>query len=1385
MIGLFCLTISAFAGLTACNNDEKNGKGQSSSYAQGETALYTVKYYCEKLDGSWDCIEDEIAGEVGSNVTAAVLNTVGYRLDTENPDNTLSGVVTADGELVLKAYYALQKNGITLTPTANAEISYSVNGEAKASVCYGETVILHTAVDAGYKIGAYTVTTASGKEIPVRADGSFLMPEESVSVAVSVVEDDATLYTVQHYCEKLDGNGFELYKMVRAAGKTNATVQAEPLSDSGLTEDTTQAERIAQGTVASDGSLVLKLYYTRNTFSVSVDSDSLAVQFNKQQNKYGETVELTVTDSVKTGYHVEVYVDGEKLPVTDAAVYSFTQSGKNVTVKAVEAPNDDTPYLMQYYFEGLDGEYLLYRSETHYGTTDSAVEAIEIEKIGYTLVAEDEEVRLGTVSAENMLELKLYYARNEYTVTFVDGNGTTVQESTEKYGATMPKAPKMQAKDYSYWKAENGPYNESATVTQNVTATKTAYNAVISNKTEFYAAFGATETEEGSGKYVSQTVSNGAYLLIADIDFGGDIVDLQGLGGLLEGNGYALKNITLQATNVKQQVSTALFETMSGTIRNVSFENVVFRPWTYFIMDAACGITNRSGIIACTLSGTLENVYIQGTMLGITQSYIIWPGASYKDYFPANDADGIPVAGYVAYDATGATLKNVIVDVESEYRNGGTTTVSLIAGKGTFIADNVFVIAEKNESLTARTAVRNLTPDQANVQFDTLSNLLPAITEAYDETGYCDVYYLEEKLSSNIGVLNRGCVILSETEFTISFEGETETVSVTYGEKIGALPELIADEYIDAYWTVDGRRIDSETIWRYTENKTAVAVYKDLLNFNFEEEVEYEITGNTGSVFKNKVGSGAYIPKNESTACVVEWYIGHPVNGANSLRLGINQGNINLKIKISETAKQVLGEGGSLMLYAKAFNATNNGGVMKVLGTEIPSEYNKWTEDWVKIVVRNVTVTDGYIMIDIQATQMAMYVCIDDIKIIPVGAATEYKLKFGTISEAWVTQGTAIGKLPAIETDEYTVGYWTIDGEKITEDTIYNYGADKTAAIVYQNLLITDFENETDYTTGGEAFKVVVGNGSFTPSAESTTCTVNSSVTHPVNGANSLRLGLNASTTLRIKLSGVAVDVLTNGGTVTLSAKAMLAANNGGTLTVGGTSVPAAYNAWGGEWTKIKLTNLTTDSDGYVSIAINVTQNSTYVCIDDIIVMPQFTESDLTMSFDNAVELVVDNKVWSNATIVSDGAGFDTNSNTYKGSSSSSPNGYKAAQAYDENGKALLVAAGAGPMTIKIKLTTEMLLAIKTGGSMSLQAKAMVCNKGNDGYTPHINSNGTWTSMEANIGDWSEAWQTHVWTSAQVSELLTADGYLQLKFHPQQANLIYFLIDDIKITPAA
>jgi hypothetical protein len=84
-------------------------------------------------------------------------------------------------------------------------------------------------------------------------------------------------------------------------------------------------------------------------------------------------------------------------------------------------------------------------------------------------------------------------------------------------------------------------YSANSTVDRDMVVVKKKFTQPITTKEEFYQAFGLQMNSDGIYQ-TSQTVM-GSFVLMSHIDFGGDCINIKGFSGVLEGNGYSLRNI--------------------------------------------------------------------------------------------------------------------------------------------------------------------------------------------------------------------------------------------------------------------------------------------------------------------------------------------------------------------------------------------------------------------------------------------------------------------------------------------------------------------------------------------------------------------------------------------------------------------------------------------------------------------------------------------------------------------------------------------------------------------------------------------------------------------------------------------------------------------------
>lgn len=243
---------------------------------------------------------------------------------------------------------------------------------------------------------------------------------------------------------------------------------------------------------------------------------------------------------------------------------------------------------------------------------------------------------------------------------------------------------------------------------------------------------------------------------------------------------------------------------------------------------------------------------------------------------------------------------------------------------------------------------------------------------------------------------------------------ETTEMTVTAGSAIGTLPEVPVKEGYEGYWTIDGEKITADTIYNYGANKTAVAEYKVAYTLTFRLN-DYDMASTTDWAYNTPTANedgGVTMTRDTSVAT------GTPVNYAPKKEYELEVGKtyiVRFKLKCDNT-------------YIN-------------LGTEPGYDwfFNGWYSNstYVEYIKEFTPTKGGSQRLIFQLTAGGGNISVKDFYL--------YEQ-----SEMTVTAGSAIGTLPEVPAKDGYNGYWTIDGEKITADTVYDYNADKIAVAAYK-----------------------------------------------------------------------------------------------------------------------------------------------------------------------------------------------------------------------------------------------------------------------------------------------------------------------------------------------
>lgn len=147
--------------------------------------------------------------------------------------------------------------------------------------------------------------------------------------------------------------------------------------------------------------------------------------------------------------------------------------------------NTNTAYTVKHWQQNLENnEYTLFETQNLTGTTDTEVTPAVKNYTGFTAPS----TQTKTIAADGSMEIAYHYTRNTYTITWVDGNGTTIEtDEAVKYGATpvYTGATPTKAEDDDYTYTFNDTWSPAITsVTRD--ATYTAQFNAVSKETGFY-----------------------------------------------------------------------------------------------------------------------------------------------------------------------------------------------------------------------------------------------------------------------------------------------------------------------------------------------------------------------------------------------------------------------------------------------------------------------------------------------------------------------------------------------------------------------------------------------------------------------------------------------------------------------------------------------------------------------------------------------------------------------------------------------------------------------------------------------------------------------------------------------------------------------------------
>lgn len=256
------------------------------------------------------------------------------------------------------------------------------------------------------------------------------MGVEDITFAAQFEEASGIAYTVEVYTMDVNGN-YGAAETKTLYGTTDAEVTADTTAAEGFTFDESAAN-VVSGTVAADGSLVLKVYFARNQYKLTVDGAESEVY-------YGAALDIATPAAREgytfTGWNVDVPAT---MPASDLTLVSqwsendADYTAYNAAVAAAQAKKAETDY-----------------DKTYTAESRAALDAALAEKVSGKKYSEQSVVDAATAAindAVKALELMTYTA-NFYV------NGQLYKAVTAKVGEQIiaPKDPSVDGYNFNGW----------------------------------------------------------------------------------------------------------------------------------------------------------------------------------------------------------------------------------------------------------------------------------------------------------------------------------------------------------------------------------------------------------------------------------------------------------------------------------------------------------------------------------------------------------------------------------------------------------------------------------------------------------------------------------------------------------------------------------------------------------------------------------------------------------------------------------------------------------------------------------------------------------------------------------------------------------------------
>lgn len=354
-------------------------------------------------------------------------------------------------------------NGADITLYAKVEKGYwltfeSNGGSYVAPAFYANGTPAATAPTAPTKLGYAFDGWYTDEGLTTAADFSSITA--TTTLYAKWTAGTETKYTVIHWLENADDDGYSYKESETKTGTTGGTTNAKAKSYTGFT-----AQTITQETIAGDGSTIVSVYYKRNVYKVTFYLDDPIYNCGKEAHTHSSACGKIETIVIEAKHGANI---SDQWPtVNGSSTWRTSKNGNTCQANIDTMPLGGTNFYgpktgnryetAYYYVEVLPGEagtdhggvdYKLHHKDTSHGQGYSVTKEDKYAITGFTY-------KDGTRDGGNYDGAKFYYTRNSYNIVFVS-NGSDEHIVSKKFEQSIadvnytPKPLTGEKSDYDF-----------------------------------------------------------------------------------------------------------------------------------------------------------------------------------------------------------------------------------------------------------------------------------------------------------------------------------------------------------------------------------------------------------------------------------------------------------------------------------------------------------------------------------------------------------------------------------------------------------------------------------------------------------------------------------------------------------------------------------------------------------------------------------------------------------------------------------------------------------------------------------------------------------------------------------------------------------------------